>query len=132
MKTCRVCVWLHDVTRLRPIFGALAVFTALFLHAPLSMIALHTTVRYFIAAVVLGLASIVVAWVTGPTGLIAIVAAMAFIGWALRRSETRGFVRSGQMRRAFEPERHFTGVQTAALFAILMLQTLVGAFVLVR
>ena len=96
------------------------------------MIALHATARYFIFATILGLGSIVVAWVSGPVGLAAIVASMAFTGWVLRRSETRGFVRSGQMRRAFEPERHFSGVQTAALFGMLMLQTLVGAFVLVR
>ncbi len=96
------------------------------------MIALHATVRYFLTSLTLGLASIAVAWVTGPVGLIAIAAAMAFIGWTLRRSETRGFVRSGQMRRAFEPERHFSGVQTAALFGMLMLQAVVGAFVLVR
>ena len=96
------------------------------------MLTFHVTARYFALALVVGVVGLAIALVAGPVGVAGTVAAMAFTVWLLRRSETHGFVRSGQMRRAFEPERHFNGIQTMVLFGMLMVMTLVAAFALVR
>ena len=46
------------------------------------------------------------------------------------RGLLRGFVKSTQIRRAFEPARHFNGGQVFVLFATLILQAGVAAYVL--
>ncbi len=96
------------------------------------MLSFHVTARYFTLALVVGVVGLALALVAGPLGIVGTVVAMAFTMWLLRRSETHGFVRSGQMRRAFEPERHFNGIQTMVLFGMLMVMTLVVAYVIVR
>lgn len=96
------------------------------------MMPIHITARYFLLSLLAGVGSLALGWISGKLGALIILAAMGFVAWTLRRSETKGFIRSGQMRRAFEPERHYSGVQTAILFGLLMVQALIAAFVFVR
>ena len=95
------------------------------------MIARHLTFVHFALALALAVASVGVALVLRPWGVLAIAASAAYSVWALRRSEHRGFVRTGQMRRAFEPERHFNGAQVTLLFLALMAQAVAAAYALV-
>ena len=41
---------------------------------------------------------------------------------ALVRSERQGFVRAQEMRRAYEPARHFNALQTLLIFTIILAQ----------
>lgn len=61
---------------------------------------------------------------------VVLTAAIGFNVWALIVSERHGFVRSTQLRRAFEPERHFNAAQVLAVVAYLMAQVVAGAYAL--
>lgn len=50
--------------------------------------------------------------------------------WALIISERHGFVRSSQLRRAYEPERHFNAAQVLTVVVYVMAQFGVGAYAL--
>ena len=94
------------------------------------MLARNVTVLYFVVALSLALLSIVLPVLLGAPALLLTLASFLFTVWTLRRSDGRGFVKSTQIRRAFEPARHFNGGQVLALFATLILQAGVAAYVL--
>lgn len=96
------------------------------------MIARHVTLVHFVLAVAAGLASVALAVVLGAPGLLLVLASAVYTVWAVRKSDHKGFVKSAQMRRAFEPERHFGAAQVVVLMGLLMLQALVAAYLLVR
>lgn len=69
-------------------------------------------------------------WAATPYVVLA--ASMAFKVWAIRRSEREGFVKSREMRRAFEPARHFNGAQVFTLVVLIILEIGVATFLLVQ
>ena len=68
----------------------------------------------------------------GPWFLFLVAASLLFNVWALIVSERRGFVRSNQIRRAFEPNRHFNAAQVFIVSALIMIQLAGAAFILLR
>ncbi len=94
------------------------------------MLARNVTLLYFVVSLSLALVSIALPVVFGAPLLVLTLASFLFTIWALRRSDGRGFVKSTQIRRAFEPARHFNGAQVFALFVTLILQAGVAAYVL--
>lgn len=96
------------------------------------MLARNVTHLYFATALGLALLSTALPFLLGPLALVLTLASFLFTIWALRRSDGRGFVKSTQIRRAFEPARHFNGVQTFVLFLTLIVQAGTAAFVLLR
>lgn len=50
--------------------------------------------------------------------------------WALVVSERHGFVKTNQIRRAFEPERHFNAGQVLIIVVLIMTQIGTTAYVL--
>lgn len=88
----------------------------------------HATNFHFGLAALLALASLAVGFVWRPWGVVLILVSMLYSYWAIRMSDTKGFVRSGQMRRAFEPERHFNGLQTFGLLVLMMAQVFVAVY----
>ncbi|RMF56342.1 MAG: hypothetical protein D6746_12635 [Bacteroidetes bacterium] len=54
-----------------------------------------------------------------------LLASTAYNLWSVVKSETTGFVKVKEMRRAFEPPRHFSGLQIL-LIVILMLGQIVA------
>ncbi|MCA0268795.1 MAG: hypothetical protein LCH53_06215 [Bacteroidetes bacterium] len=88
----------------------------------------HATNFHFGLAAVLALTSLAVCYLWKPFGVIVLLLSVAYSIWAIHMSDTKGFVRSGQMRRAFEPERHFNGLQTLILMGLMMAQAFVGVY----
>lgn len=94
------------------------------------MLARNVTLFYFVLAISLALLSIALPVLFGAPLLVLTLASFLFTIWTLRRSDGRGFVKSTQIRRAFEPARHFNGGQVFVLFTTLILQAGVAAYVL--
>ena len=88
----------------------------------------HATNFHFGLSALLAIASLAICYIWRPFGVIPLLFSVAYSLWAIRTSDTKGFVRSGQMRRAFEPERHFNGLQTMVLMLLLMAQAFVGVY----
>ncbi len=96
------------------------------------MLARNVTLLYFVLALGAALVTTGLPLVLGPWALVLTLASFCFTIWALRRSDGRGFVKSSQIRRAFEPARHFNGAQVFALFVTLVVQAGAAAFVLLN
>lgn len=96
------------------------------------MLARNVTLLYFVIALGLALLTTALPFVFGPALLVLTLGSFLFTIWALRRSDGRGFVKSTQIRRAFEPARHFNGAQMFVLFVTLIVQAGAAAFVLLR
>ncbi len=65
----------------------------------------------------------------GPWMLIFLLASIGFNIWALIVSERQGFVRSNQIRRAYEPQRHFNAAQVFTVVLCIMAQLGIGIYV---
>lgn len=90
----------------------------------------HMTTVVFVICTAASLASVGLAlWINGWAWLL-LLGAIALNLWALITSERRGFVRSNQLRRAFEPSRHFNAAQSFTIIVLIMLQVGAGAYVL--
>ncbi|GIV61597.1 hypothetical protein GQ464_001600 [Rhodocaloribacter litoris] len=50
--------------------------------------------------------------------------------WSLVQSERGGFVQAREMRRAFEPPRHFNGIQTLTVIFLILVQLVIAALLL--
>lgn len=92
----------------------------------------HRTTIVFTTCVVLSLLSLGLAFVWGPWFIILIGVSVLFNVWALVVSERHGFVKTNQIRRAFEPNRHFNAAQVFIVSATIMIQLLGSAFILLR
>lgn len=88
----------------------------------------HATNFHFGLASLLAVGSVAACFVLKPFGVLVVLLSLAYTLWAIRTSDTKGFVRTGQMRRAFEPERHFNGLQTGVLMVLMMGQIFVGVY----
>ncbi len=50
--------------------------------------------------------------------------------WSIIQSERNGFVKAKEMRRAFEPPRHFSGFQILVVVLLILVEVGVGVIVL--
>ncbi len=91
----------------------------------------NRTQAIFTLAFLLAIASLALPFVLGAWGVVGILASMVLSIWAIHKSDTTGFVRTSQMRRAFESARHFNLGQVVLLFGLLLVQILIFAYVLV-
>jgi hypothetical protein len=91
----------------------------------------NRTQLIFTAAFLLALLSLALPFAIGTVGVAIILASMAFSIWAIHKSDTTGFIKTSQIRRAFESARHFNMGQVILLFGLLLLQVLIGAYALV-
>ncbi len=95
------------------------------------MLARNVTVFYFATAFSLALITTALPVLFDQPGLLVLtLASFMFTIWVLRRSDGKGFVKSSQIRRAFEPARHFNGTQTFVLFVLLVVQAAAAAYIL--
>jgi hypothetical protein len=90
----------------------------------------HITLAVYLLAVAFSLVSIAILFSGYDRAiLIAAISAVANVA-AVAQSERGGFVKSNQMRRAYEPPRHFSGLQELSLLAFVMVQVSAGVYVL--
>lgn len=95
------------------------------------MFARHLTQVVFWAAFLLTLASTSLTMAYRDDVLLLLLLSAVANLVALYRNERGGFVRSKELRRAYEPPRHFNTVQLAALFLGVLAQFTLGAYVLI-
>ncbi|WP_456426831.1 hypothetical protein [Rhodocaloribacter sp.] len=50
--------------------------------------------------------------------------------WSIIQSERNGFVKAKEMRRAFEPPRHFSGFQILVVVLLILVEVGIGVIVL--
>lgn len=91
----------------------------------------NRTQAIFTVTFLLAVASLTFPFLVGPLGVLGIVGSMVLSIWAIHKSDTSGFVRTSQIRRAFESARHFNLGQVILLFGLLLVQILIGAYALI-
>lgn len=91
-----------------------------------------------------GLPAIVVFWLIAPIGAAGVAtpvvmdvqwvwltaAAIVLQIWMLLINDRKGFIRSREMRRAYEARRHFSILETIVLFLLIMADMLAAAYAL--
>ena len=92
----------------------------------------HRTIFFFWTNVILALLAAALVYRKGISWLPLLLLVIAFNVWSLIISEKKGFVRSRQARRAFEPPRNFNMFQTLLIFILLILQISVAVLVLLN
>ena len=96
------------------------------------LVARHVTLLVFSAALVFSMSSLLLLFTTDEAiALTATVFSVLFSLWSIWHSEERGFVQSRQMRRAFEPARHFNGAQVLSLVVLIMAQIGLASYFLI-
>ncbi len=91
----------------------------------------NRTQAIFTATFLLAVISLALPFVLGAWGVVGVIVSMAFSIWAIHKSDTSGFIRTSQIRRAFESARHFNIGQVILLFGLLLVQVLISAYALV-
>lgn len=91
------------------------------------MLARHRTQVVFWTALALSAISLAAAVLVDPWLFLLVGASLGYNLWAVVKSDREGFIRSKQLRRAHEPARHFSEMQTFLVLALIMAQ--VGAAV---
>lgn len=91
----------------------------------------HMTSVVFALALMLSGASLVLDPVFNPVFPVFTAVSLFFNLWSLYRSDRGGFVKAKEMRRAYEPRRQFSGLQTFVLLLLVMSQVGTGTYVLV-
>lgn len=76
------------------------------------------------------LLSIVLVLLLGNLLLVLLALSVGYNVWALVVSERHGFVKTNQIRRAFEPERHFNAAQVFVIVVLIMVQVGTAAYAL--
>jgi len=102
----------------------------------------RTTKRHDLGDRKIGLPAIVVFWLVAPVGAAGAILPMTLdLGWAwmtfsaiivqvaiLMTNDRRGFIKSREVRRAYEARRHFSMFETVVLFLLIMIDILVLAY----
>lgn len=83
----------------------------------------------FWCAVVLSMGSILMVLIFQKYFFL-IAISLLFNLWSILQSERNGFVKAKEMRRAFEPPRHFSGFQILILVILIVAEVGVGLLVL--
>lgn len=93
----------------------------------------HLTTIVFWTALFLSLVSCALAYLFADTAawLIFLGVSLAYNMWAILTSDRTGFIREKEMRRAYEPPRHFNPLQIFITIAMVMAQLGVAAYVLI-
>ncbi len=86
----------------------------------------NRTQAIFAGAFLFAVISLALPLVFGPWGVVGVLVSMA-----IHKSDTTGFIRTSQIRRAFESARHFNIGQVILLFGLLLVQVLISAYALV-
>ncbi len=86
----------------------------------------------FFGVVALSILAAGAAFVWGPPYLALNALAALLIIWVLRINDRAGFIRSKEMRRAFQPRRHFNTAEVVLLIGLLMALIAESAFILIR
>jgi hypothetical protein len=94
------------------------------------MIVRRATLLVFICCILLSLASLAVLLAAGTVGLVVVAASVLANLGAILISERKGFSKTTQLRRAFEPSRHFNSAQVGAIVLLVMVQVTLGLYVL--
>lgn len=90
----------------------------------------HKTLVIFISVVILALGSSAVTLLFGKSWIpLVLVSVLLGIG-AIYKSEKEGFVKSKEIRRSYEPPRHFNSAQTLTVVTLIMVQIGVCAYAL--
>lgn len=92
------------------------------------MISKYATQIVFWAAVVLSVGSVALTYAGGEVFLAVIGLSVAFNVWSMLKSDREGFVKSSQIRRAYEPARHFNEAQTLVVMGLVMMQVGASAY----
>ncbi len=100
------------------------------LPASLYMIRRHVTQFVFWTTVFFSIATLVGLLARKDVLLIPMMISVVFNIWAVAKSERDGFVKTTQMRRAYEPARHFNIAQVFAILIFVMIQVSLGLYVL--
>lgn len=85
------------------------------------------TAVVFTTCTVVTVLTIVLVLLFGSRMLFLAALSIGLNAWSLVTSERQGFVRSNQLRRAFEPARHFNAAQVLAV--VIYIMALVGVVV---
>ncbi len=88
----------------------------------------HLTYIVFWTAIVLTITTIALC-IWNEAYLPLLILSILFNVWTLFQSERNGFVRAREMRRAFEPPRHFNRLQVVLITLLVMGQSVVGLVV---
>jgi hypothetical protein len=96
-----------------------------------NLVARHRTQFVFAGCVVFSLFALALLFLTGTPGVILVVASIIASVAAIIISERSGFARTSQLRRAFEPSRHFNSAQVGVLVLLAMAQLTALLYVLI-
>ncbi|NND71005.1 MAG: hypothetical protein HKN43_05450 [Rhodothermales bacterium] len=90
----------------------------------------HKTIIIFAAVIVLSLASVTLILVSGKDWLPIIGVSIVLAVFSIYKSEKDGFIRSKEIRRSYEPPRHFNSGQVLTIIVLIMAQIGVAAYAL--
>lgn len=85
----------------------------------------------FLALLPVGLFGMAAMVVYGKPMAVVSLAACGLIGWALYVNDQKGFHRSKEMRRAYDPRSHFNALEVVILLGLILMNVLVMAYVFV-
>ena len=97
----------------------------------LLMIARHLTQVVFWSALLLSIVSVALAYLKGELFLVLLALSLGFNVWSVLKSEREGFVRSTELRRTYEPARHFNAAQMVIVVSLIMAQIVVAVLILI-
>ena len=91
----------------------------------------HRVAVIFSVAATLSILALVALWLHQTDALPLVSLSLALNFWAVLHSDRRGFFRCRELRRAYEPPRRFSDVQSLALILFGLLQFSLSVYVLV-
>ena len=90
----------------------------------------YQTALVFWGAVVLSFFSLGLLFAVDALSLALLVPSILLNVWSIRKNDQSGFVQSKELRRAYEPARHFSGMQVFVLTGLVMCQVGAGTYAL--
>ena len=90
----------------------------------------YRTPFVFWTATCFSLASIVLVWGASESLFFLLPLSILYNLWSVIQSERKGFIKTRQIRRAYEPARHFNGFQVLVVLLLVMAEFALGAYVL--
>lgn len=90
----------------------------------------HKTLAIFTSVVLLALGSSAITLIFGKVWIPLVLASVLLGIGVVYKSEKEGFVKSKEIRRSYEPPRHFNSAQTLTVVLLIMVQIGVCAYAL--
>lgn len=94
------------------------------------MIMRYRTALVFWGALVFSFLSLGLLFALDSLSLALLIPSILLNIWSIRKNDRSGFVKSKELRRAYEPARHFNGMQVFVLTGLVMCQIGVGTYAL--